>query len=165
MAKALRHAAPRPAVRRRQKPRPRAAGQIDFYFPEQVDNSRLVKFADPTERSSQHRLVLLSVVLLMFILGAAYLRFATIRAGYRIEELKSQKEQLLEANRQLRLEEATLRNPERIDSIARTQLGFVAPKPGQLVRLENVGADSDGAVVARVLDSQTVKPASAPTAP
>ncbi|PYS29951.1 MAG: cell division protein FtsL, partial [Acidobacteria bacterium] len=43
--------------------------------------------------------------------------------------------QLSETSRQLRLERAFLRNPERIDAIARGQLGMVAPAPGQLVTL------------------------------
>lgn len=155
-------AAARVQTRRRtaRKPRRVPAAQTDFYFPEQVDNSRLVKFADPRERSALQRMVLLSVAVMMIILGAAWQRFATIRAGYRIEELKSQKEQLLEANRQLQLEEATLRNPERIDSIARNQLGFQPPRAGQMVRLENGPADADDAVLARVS-----KPAASAPAP
>ena len=39
-----------------------------------------------------------------------------------------------EQNRQLRLSEAQLSNPVRIDQIAREQLGLEAPEPGQVVR-------------------------------
>jgi len=120
-----------------------------LYFSRQIDNSRLVKVADPREHRAQTRLVLMSLVLFMALLGAACIRFATVRAGYRIEELKGQREQLLEANRQFRLEEASLRRPERIDAIARRQLGFSFPAPGQVVRLEQPSTELAGTVVAR----------------
>ena len=53
--------------------------------------------------------------------------------GYQIEEAQKTKEQLSEIGRQLRLERASLRNPQRIDAIARGELGMVIPAPGQLV--------------------------------
>jgi cell division protein FtsL len=56
-----------------------------------------------------------------------------IQYGYRIEEAQKKKEQLSEVARQLRLERASLRNPHRIDAIARGELGMVVPVPGQLV--------------------------------
>ena len=49
-----------------------------------------------------------------------------------------------EENRQLRLNEAQLSDPGRIDHIAK-QLGLDAPMPGQVVRQEG----SDGSVLAQ----------------
>ena len=121
-----------------------------FSLPQKIDNSRLVKVADPRERRAQHRLVLVSLLLSAAILASAYQRFAIIRSGYRLEELKGQREQLLEANRQLHLEEASLRNPERVDAIARAQLGFATPTPSQMRPLEPLPDGSDGAVFAAV---------------
>jgi cell division protein FtsL len=53
--------------------------------------------------------------------------------GYRVEAQKTQVEQLREQNRQLRLSEAKLSDPSRIDTIAK-QLGLDEPLPGQVVR-------------------------------
>ena len=106
--------------------------------------------ADPRERRAHHRLVLISLLLAAAILASACQRFAIIRTGYRLEELKQQHEQLLEANRQLHLEEASLRDPERVDAIARAQLGFATPAPGQMRPLEPLPDGPDGAVFALV---------------
>lgn len=137
-----------PTVNRRARSRP-AVHTDPFYLPKPIDNSRLIKVADPQERRSQFKLVWLSLLLLSLVLGAACQRFALICTGYRIEQLKGQQEQLLEAGRLLRLDEAKLRDPGRIDQLARNQLGMAAPAPGQVVYLEKPGRDLDGTAVAR----------------
>ena len=52
-----------------------------------------------------------------------------------------------EQNRQLRLNEAQLTDPGRIDRMAK-QLGLDAPQPGQVIRPE--GGDVNAPVVAQV---------------
>ena len=73
--------------------------------------------------------------------------FASIEVGYHVETQKSQVEQLREDNRQLRLTEAQLSDPGRIDKIAK-QLGLDTPQPGQVVRPDS--GDSNAPVMARV---------------
>jgi len=132
------------------RPRRRPAILADpYYVSKQVDNSRLVKQADPLERRAQFKLVWLSLLLLVAVLTAACQRFALVRTGYGIEQLKSQREQLLDANRQLQLEEARLRDPGRIHDFARNRLGMMLPGPGQVVYLEKPGGDLNGTAVAR----------------
>ncbi len=161
MAQRATATAPRPAARRRRAPSP---AQIDFYFPQQVDNSRLVKYADPGERRSQNHMVLVSLAVVALLLLSAYPRFALTRTGYAIEELKLQRESLLETNRKLRLEEATLRDPGRIDAIARNQLGMVPAAAGQVIALDASGAETNGTVLARVQPpSRALKPLLAAT--
>ena len=58
--------------------------------------------------------------------------FYAIESSYRVESEKLVLEQLREQNRQLRLSEAELTQPGRIDQMAR-QLGLSAPQPGQVV--------------------------------
>lgn len=155
-----------PARKRRSN---RAVRADEFYVPKAIDNSRVVKVADPRERRELKRLVMLSLLLFVAILAGAYQRFALIRAGYRAEDLKNQCDQLLEANRQLRLEEASLRDPQRVGEIARNELGFGVPAPGQVMRLERPApAEPEGAVVARVQPSahaRALKAAIAATVP
>jgi cell division protein FtsL len=72
---------------------------------------------------------------LFFVLTMVYVwqHFSAIEVGYRVEAQKTQVEQLREDNRQLRLSEARLSDPGRIDVVAR-QLGLDEPLPGQVVR-------------------------------
>ncbi len=131
-----------PGPRRVAGPPPRP----DIHYIKQIDNSRLVRVADPYER--RQFLLWLLVGVMLFAVGLAYTwqRFELVRYGYSIEELKSQRDRLMEANRQLRLEEASLRSPERIDALARNQLGLGPPSPGQVVKLEEPGATPEGVV-------------------
>jgi cell division protein FtsL len=66
--------------------------------------------------------------------------FSAIEVGYQIETQKQQVEQMREQNRQLRLAEAQLSDPGRIDQIAR-QLGLDTPQPGQVVRPDGLTAN------------------------
>ena len=52
-------------------------------------------------------------------------------------------------NRTLRLEEASLRDPERIDRLAR-QLGMQSPQAGQVIRMESAPPDAGAPVMASV---------------
>src|SRR3989441_12825489 len=74
--------------------------------------------------------------------------FRAIEFGYQIESMRSQRDGLLEMNRALRLEEASLRDPERIDVMAR-KLGLQSPQPGQVMHLD-VNADTSTPVMASV---------------
>jgi cell division protein FtsL len=74
-------------------------------------------------------------------MGYALQHFRAIEYGYRIETLRSQRDSLTEMNRALRLEEASLRDPERIDLKAR-MLGLQPPQAGQVLRMD---AASDAA--------------------
>ena len=50
-------------------------------------------------------------------------------------------------NHALRLEDASLRDPERIDVLAR-RMGLVPPEPGQVIHMDAVSADGQGPVLA-----------------
>lgn len=96
------------------------------------DNSRLVKAPDPA-RARQIRLFSKAIIGL-FVLTMCYgfQHFSAIENGYRIESEKQVREQLREENRLLRLSEAQLTQPVRIDKMAH-ELGLAEPQPGQIV--------------------------------
>jgi cell division protein FtsL len=73
--------------------------------------------------------------------------FSAIETGYRIESEKQACDQLREENRQLRLSEAQLTEPGRIDKMAR-ELGYAELQPGQMVH-PNAGSDAGTPVVAQ----------------
>ena len=83
--------------------------------------------------------------LFLFVMAYAFQHFKAIEYGYKIEALKSQRDTLTEQARQLRLEDAYLRNPDRIVPAAQ-QLGLQTPQVGQVMRLENTTQDSGPAV-------------------
>lgn len=119
----------------------------EFYFQKTIDNSRLVKVADPKRRREIRTFTASVAVLFLLMTFYAWQHFSAVEYGYKIEAQKSERDRQVELNRTLKLEEAGLRDPGRIDSLAR-QMGMEAPQPGQVVRLEN--EEPGSAVMARV---------------
>src|SRR5262244_1632346 len=115
----------------------------EFYFPKTIDNSRVVKIADP-QRRRELRLFSASVAALFLLtMFYAWQHFRSIEYGYRIEAQKSERDRLVEMNRTLKLEAASLRDPSRIDALAR-QMGMESPEPGQVIQMN---PDEGGAPV------------------
>jgi cell division protein FtsL len=110
-------------------------GTPEVYLPKHIDNSRLVKVADP-QRSREMRSFLVALsCLFLLVMTYAWQHFSAIEYGYRIEALKSQREQLVELNRTLQVEESSLRSPDRIDALARS-LHLQPTSPGQVLMLD-----------------------------
>jgi len=115
-----------------QQQRRRGVRTPEFYFTRHFDNSRLVKAPDPA-RVQQMRVFSAALILLSsFIMTYGLQHFSAIERSYRVEAEKQAVDQLREENRQLRLAEAELTQPARIDGMAR-QLGLQEPQPGQVV--------------------------------
>ena len=128
--------------------RRRGARTPEFHFARHIDNSRLVKAADPV-RVREMRLFSAAVaVLFSLIMIYGLQHFYAIEGGYRIESEKQMRDQLREENRQLRLSEAQLSQPGRIDMMAR-QLGLADPQPGQVIH-PSARPDAGAPVVAQV---------------
>ena len=119
---------------RRQQRRRRGARTPEFHFARHFDNSRLEKAPDPA-RARQMRVFSAAVAILfsfVMIYGGQHL--SAIEGGYKVEAEKQLRDKLVEENRQLRLSEAQLTQPGRIDTMAR-QYGLTEPQPGQVVYL------------------------------
>jgi len=112
----------------------------EILFAHSFDNSRLVKASDPVRVRQMRVFAAACTVLFSLIMVYGLQHFHAIETSYRIESEKQVRDQLRESNRQLRLSEAQLSRPGRIDGMAR-QLGLAEPQPGQVVhatpRLEN----------------------------
>ena len=104
----------------------------EIYFVKSVDNSRWSPAANPRERRYYVRLLLTGAVLLGLGVLFSQERYQSREYGYQVERLERQKLELAEANRKLRLEEASLGDPLRIDSIARNELGMATLAPQQI---------------------------------
>jgi cell division protein FtsL len=121
-------------------------GTPEVYFSKAIDNSRLVKVEDPRRAREMRQFGVALGCLFVLVMAYAFQHFKAIEYGYKIEALKSQRDGLVEMNRALSLEEASLRNPERIDRMAR-ELGLQSPQAGQVIRMD-VAAQGSGPEVA-----------------
>jgi cell division protein FtsL len=123
-------------------------GTPEIYFRKNIDNSRVVKIEDPRRGREMRQFGLALCFLFLLVMGYALQHFRAIEYGYKIQELRAQRGDLLNMNRALRLEEASLRDPERIDLTAR-KLGLQPPQPGQVQRMD-AGNDAGAPVMASV---------------
>jgi cell division protein FtsL len=122
-------------------------GTPEIYFSKTLDNSRLVKVEDPRSGRERKQLGIALCCLFLLVMTFAWQHFRAIEYGYKIESLKIQRDGMVEENRALRLEEASLRDPARIDPLAR-QLGLQSPQAGQVMRMETPSADAATPVLA-----------------
>lgn len=118
----------------------------EVFFTKHIDNSRIVKADDPERRREMKMFAIAMSLLFALVMIYVYQHFSSIEMGYQIEAQKNQVDQLRELNRQYRLTEAQLTEPNRIDHIAR-QLGLDAPQPGQVIRTDGM-TGQDGTVSA-----------------
>jgi cell division protein FtsL len=121
----------------------------EFHFVKHFDNSRLVKAADPVRVREMRVFAAAVAVLFSLIMVYGLQHFYAIESSYRVESEKQTLEQLREQNRQLRLSQAELDEPGRIDGLAH-QLGLAAPEPGQVVH-PDAHIDSSAPVLAQIL--------------
>lgn len=126
-----------------QPARRRGVRTPEFYFAKHFDNTRLVKAPDPVRAREMRVFTAAVTVLFTLIMFYGLQHFSAIEKSYRVESEKQQVDQLREENRQLRLAEAQLTQPSRIDSMAR-EYGLVQPQPGQVVH-PNATVDNSNA--------------------
>jgi len=137
--------------------RPCWNGTPEIYFAKSIDNSRLVKVEDPRRAREMRQFGIALCCLFLFVMAYAFQHFKAIEYGYKIEALKSQRDGLVEMNRALRLEEASLRDPERIDRMAR-ELGLQSPQAGQVIEMNTSLPEGSGAEVAGLMPVSVISP-------
>lgn len=89
-------------------------------------------------------LSLLPVALFFLVFAAVGIVHVTSRvmvvdAGYRLSRLQQQGHELMQANDKLKLELATLKSPQKLERLAREQLGMATPSAASVI---NLGASS-----------------------
>jgi hypothetical protein len=132
-----------PAVERRSL----WTGTPEIYFAKAIDNSRLVKVEDPRRNREMKQFGTALACLFLLVFTYAWQHFKAIEYGYQIEAAKRELASLTEMNRALRLEDASLRDPARIDVLAR-RMGLIPPQPGQVMRMDAASSDGQGPVMA-----------------
>ena len=124
-------------------------GTPEIYFPKPIDNSRLVKIEDPKRSREMRQFGIALTCLFLLVMTYTWQHFKAIEYGYKVESLRSQRDGQLEMNRALRLEEASLRSPDRIDKLAR-EYGMLPPRAGQVIRMDSALPDGGTPVIASV---------------
>ena len=134
--------------------RPRAAvaparrGTPEIFFTKTIDNSRLVRVADPARTRELALFAVACAALFGLVMLYAWQHFSAVEYGYKIEQVRAERDAQVEVNRELRLEEAALRDPERIDQLAR-RMGLQSPAVGQVARIDEAPAEPAAQVLAR----------------
>jgi hypothetical protein len=130
--------------------RPFWTGTPEIYFSKAIDNSRLVKVEDPRRNREMKQFGTALACLFLLVFTYAWQHFKAIEYGYQIESAKRELSEKTEMNHALRLEDASLRDPERIDVLAR-RMGLVPPEPGQVIRMDSASGEGQGPVMASAL--------------
>jgi len=106
---------------------------IEVHFEKRIVNNNVIRESDTKGHRDYIIVTAFSAIFLLGLFAYGWQHYQFIQYGYRLEEAQKKMQRLTEIGRQLRLERASLSSPQRIDSIARKQLGMVVPAPGQLV--------------------------------
>jgi cell division protein FtsB len=114
-------------TRRRKK-----AAHTEFHTVKRIDNSRLVRNAEPVRMQGFYRTACWGGVIAVFLMFYVYQHFRCIDLSFQLEDLKARQTKMSALNSELRLEIEGLRDPRRIDVIARRQLGLTEPLPTQV---------------------------------
>jgi len=127
---------------------------VEFYTVKKIDNSRLVRHVEPLKMRNLYRTVALGGIIAAFCMLYIYQHFRYIDQGFQLEDLRAKTVQAQKLNSNLKLEIAYLRDPHRVDVIAR-KLGLTQPTATQVREYGN----PDGSQMAAV---QYVRPNHAP---
>ena len=115
-------------------------GDHIFFYSKRIDNSRVVRQADPTASGQCWSAVSAAALLLM--VGASIIapNVASVLAGYKLEALKQERQSLIDRKRELEVREASLLSPERLNDLAKSQK-LTSPAASQVIHLDNPSLD------------------------
>ncbi len=105
-----------------------------YFFSKKIDNSRLVRQADPQARRKCWNVIGVSSLAAVMLVALLLPNVLGTIAGYQIHALEQQHGRLVNEKATLELEEARLLSPQRLEELAR-MLQFVDPAPGQVTFL------------------------------
>ena len=114
-----------------------------------VDNSQVVRERDP--RSSRELWLLLLAVgaLVGGLVLYAWPSLQIRQAGLAAQQMTRERERLVEENRKLRLEKASLEDLHRVETIATRQLKLITPPPERVIVTELPAPPPPGTRIAR----------------
>jgi hypothetical protein len=106
-----------------------------YFFSKRVDNSRLVRQADPKTRTDCWSTIATACLLAITVAAAVSPRIGNVLQGYRTERLRVEQRELMDKRRTLEIQEARMLSPSRLGELASRQK-MTAPISGQEVQLQ-----------------------------
>ena len=124
-------------------PRLRPIANEDVYlFVKRIDNSGVVRAADPIARRARGRSAATGLLAAMLVIaGLAPAAYNTM-SGFQIQNLRKEQDLLKQEQAKLDLEEAELLSPARLEQLAKS-LKLVEPVPQNMQYLESKAKNAD----------------------
>src|SRR5579863_840830 len=116
-----------------------------YLYLKHIDNSRVVREADPAARKVCWRLIGSSFAFAVLVIGLLLPSLNSLMAGYKLEALRQERQRLELDRAGLELQETKLLSPARLEELARTQR-FIDPAPEAVVYLD---ANKSDAILAK----------------
>jgi hypothetical protein len=104
-----------------------------YFFVKRIDNSRVVREADPGARRKSWKFLGGASAAAVFLVGMLLPSAYGLMAGYQLHHLQAENQKLINERATLELEEARLVSPERLQILAKDK--FVEPAQGQTIYL------------------------------
>lgn len=114
-----------------------------------IDNSQVVREVDPRSSRQIVAVLVLAAALVAGLVLYAWPHYAARQTGSRSVQLEKERQRLLEENRKLRLEKASLEDLRRVEKIATGTLGMQPPAAERVVVVERPAPAAPDARLAR----------------
>ncbi len=114
------------------------ANEDIYFFVKRIDNTRVVREADPQARGTCWKLIGSVVAAVVLLIGVLLPSAYGLLAGYQIQSLQQEGQRLATEQASLELQEATLLSPARMEELAREQQ-FIDPPAQKVVYLDSKG--------------------------
>jgi hypothetical protein len=111
-----------------------------YLYVKHIDNSRILREADPAARQICWRLIGSSFAFAVVVIALLLPSLNRLMAGYKMEALRQERQHLELDRASLELAETKLLSPSRLEELARMQR-FVDPAPEAVVYLEGNKSD------------------------
>jgi cell division protein FtsL len=106
---------------------------MDWAGGTEARNYAIRRKADSRNLSDMLWMMVSLVAIAGILVFYSWVRSRIVDFGYQGQSLQIQEAELLRAQKSLALEQETLKNPERIDLIARNELGMLPLRPSQVI--------------------------------
>ncbi len=115
---------------------PRFPNEDVYLYVKRIDNSRVVREADPAARKVCWKMIASSFAFAALVIGLLLPSVDSLMAGYKLEALRGERQRLELDRSALELQETKLLSPARLEELARMQR-FVDPAPEAVVYLDS----------------------------
>jgi hypothetical protein len=114
---------------------PAFANDDIYFFVKRIDNSGVIRTADPQARGTCWKLIGSAGAAVVLLIGVLLPSAYGLLAGYQIQSLQKEGQRLTGDQASLELEETRLLSPQRMEELARMQQ-FIDPPSQKVVYLE-----------------------------